>query len=66
MTQCNLENLAQLLSDHLDLDGKLVVLEHLEECETCRVAFYQLSRERDASFFIHRPYNVEKVVAGTT
>ena len=66
MTQCNLENLAQLLSDHLDLDGKLVVLEHLEECEPCREAFYQLSRARDASFFIRRPYNIEKVVAGTS
>ena len=66
MTKCNLENLTQLLSDRLDLDGKLVVLEHLEECETCRTALYRLSRERDASLFIHRPYNVEKVVAGTT
>jgi hypothetical protein len=65
MTHCNKENLAHLLADDLDLDTKIDTLEHLELCTSCRDAFYGLSRERDSSLFIRRPYNVERVAKGS-
>ncbi len=63
MKKCRPENLAKLMADQLDIDGKLEALEHLDECEKCREAFFQLSRARDAAFFIHRPYDIEKAAA---
>jgi anti-sigma factor RsiW len=63
MSACSFKKLVQLLDKQLDLDEKLEVLAHLESCGICRDAVYQISRDRDENFFIHRPYNVEKNVA---
>jgi hypothetical protein len=63
MSACSFKKLVQLLDKQLDLDEKLEVLSHLESCGICRDAVYQISRDRDEGFFIHRPYNVEKNVA---
>lgn len=63
MTACSFKKLVQLLDKQLNLDEKLEVLKHLESCKICRDAVYQISRDRDEAFFIHRPYNVEKHVA---
>ena len=65
MEKCRVESLTQLLSDKLDLDARLEVLGHLDECQACREAFFELSRARDASFFVRRPYDVEKAASGT-
>ncbi len=65
ITHCKKESLAHLLADDLDLDTKIDVLEHLDSCTTCRDAFYGLSRERDSSLFVRRPYNVDKAARGT-
>ena len=63
MTGCSFQKLVQLLDKQLDLDEKLEVLNHIESCRICRDAVYQISRDRDEAFFIHRPYNVEKNIA---
>ncbi len=63
MSTCSFKKLVQLLDKQLELDEKLEVLSHLESCGICRDAIYQISRDRDESFFVHRPYNVEKHVA---
>ena len=62
MTQCSFEKLVQYLDDRLGLDKKLELLEHLDECETCRDAIFHISRDRDADFFIYRPYKVDKAL----
>jgi anti-sigma factor RsiW len=63
MIQCSFENLVQYLDGHLDLDGRLDVLDHLDRCDNCREAIYHISRDRDSNFFVVRPYKVDKVVA---
>ncbi len=63
MSFCNFKKLVQFLDKELDLDEKLEVLDHLESCEICRDSIYQIAHDRDETFFIRRPYNVEKHVA---
>jgi hypothetical protein len=63
MNTCSFKKLVMLLDKKLDLDEKLEVLGHLESCQICRDAVYQISRDRDESLFIRRPYNIEKIVA---
>lgn len=60
MTGCNFERLVQLLDKQLDLDAKLEVFDHLDRCDNCRDAVYQISRDRDSAFFIYRPYRLTK------
>jgi hypothetical protein len=63
MSACSFKKLVQLLDKKLSLDDKLEVLNHLDSCKICHDAVYQIARDRDEAFFIHRPYNVEKHVA---
>jgi len=63
MIACSFKRLVLLLDKKLNLDDKLEVLSHLDSCRICRDAVYQISRDRDEAFFIHRPYNVDKNVA---
>ena len=63
MRQCDFEKLVQYLDKQLDLDGKLDLLEHLDQCDACRDALYQISRDRDAHFFQYRPYHFERILA---
>ena len=63
MDACSFKKLVQLLDKQLSLDEKLDVLDHLDACAICRDAVYQISRDRDEAFFVHRPYHVEKIVA---
>ena len=66
MDGCEFSRLVQLLEGTLDLDSQLAVLEHLDECRTCKEAIYRLSRERDNGYFLRVPYDVDKVLAGRT
>ena len=52
---CNFERLIQLLDKRLSLDHRLELLDHLDRCDNCRDAIYQLSRDRDKDFFIYPP-----------
>jgi hypothetical protein len=63
MSACSFKKLLLLLDKKLSLDEKLEVLSHLDSCRICRDAVYQISRDRDEAYFIHRPYNVDKHVA---
>lgn len=63
MNTCSFKKLVQLLDKQLPLDDKLEVLNHLDTCAICRDAVYQISRDRDEAYFIHRPYKISKIVA---
>ncbi len=63
MNACSFEKLVQMLDKKLDLDEQLEVFGHLRTCEICRDAVYQISRDRDAAFFVYCPYEVEQNVA---
>jgi len=64
MKSCDFEDLVRLLDKELKLDDELEVLCHLDWCQTCRDAVYQISRDRDGDFFVYRPYREPKVVGG--
>jgi anti-sigma factor RsiW len=53
--ECDFEKLVLYLDKKLDLDAQLAVLEHLDDCETCFDAVYQISRDRDAELFVSAP-----------
>ncbi len=63
MNACSFEKLVHLLDKKLSLDEQLEVLDHLHTCAICRDAAYHISRDRDAAFFVYRPYQVEEIVA---
>jgi hypothetical protein len=63
MSICSFKKLVMLLDKKLTLDEKLEVLGHLESCKICRDAVYQISHDRDESFFVHRPYTIRKIPA---
>jgi predicted anti-sigma-YlaC factor YlaD len=63
MNACSFKKLVQLLDKQLRLDEKLEVLNHLDKCQICRDTIYQISRDRDEAYFVHKPYKVEKHVA---
>jgi hypothetical protein len=63
MNSCSFKKLVQLLDKQLNIDEKLEVLDHLDTCQICRDAIYQISRDRDEAYFVRRPFNVEKHVA---
>ena len=62
MSVCSFSRLLQLVGKQLDLDGQLEVYGHLDRCDICRDAVYQLSRDRDEAFFIYRAHCVEPFV----
>ena len=64
MSECSLDDLAQLLSEKLGLDKKIEVLEHLDTCPTCLELIYQLAQDRDEAFFIRKPMKPVKILAG--
>ena len=53
MSACSFRRLLQFINKQLDLDGELKVYDHLDRCDICRDAVYQLSRDRDEAFFIY-------------
>jgi anti-sigma factor RsiW len=55
MRSCSFEKLVQLLDKKLNLDTKLELFDHLDRCDNCREAVYQISRDRDRAFYISRP-----------
>ncbi len=59
MTQCDFDRLVQYLDKQLSIDQQLELFDHLDRCEVCREAIYLLSRDRDAAYFIVRPYKVD-------
>jgi hypothetical protein len=63
MGTCSFKKLVMFLDKKLSLDEKLEVFDHLQGCNICHDTVYQISRDRDEAYFIHRPYRVEKNVA---
>ena len=63
MTRCSFDKLVRYLDKQLDLDAKLELLDHLDWCDTCWETLYQLAKDRDAKFFVYRPYKAERIPA---
>lgn len=59
--QCSFDKLVLYLDKQLDLDGELEVLDHIDECENCHDAVYQITRDRDAEQYGVRRRRREKV-----
>lgn len=62
MSGCNFESLLKLVDKQLDIDSKLVVFDHLDQCYNCRDAVYHIQRDRDESFFMARQPKMPPVV----
>jgi hypothetical protein len=60
---CSFDKLVHLVDKQLCVDDQLRLFSHLDSCSICRDAVYQISRDRDSSFFLYRTYNVRKHVA---
>ena len=58
---CSFEKLVLYLDKQLDIDGQLEVLNHIDECDVCQDAVYQIRRDRDYNLIIRRPYKLEKI-----
>jgi hypothetical protein len=63
MSECNFDKLVRYTEKKLSLDDKLELLQHLDWCDTCWEAIFQLSKDRDVKYFVHRPHRAEKVPA---
>ena len=50
--RCDFEMLVRYLDKQLDVDRQLAVLNHLDRCDTCRDAVYQIVFDRDAHLFL--------------
>ena len=62
MSACSFHRLLQFVNKQLDLDGQLEVYYHLDQCNICRDAVCQLSRDRDEAFSSHRAQRVKPSV----
>ena len=59
MNQCDFDKLVRYLDKQLDIDQQLELFDHLDRCEVCREAIFLLSRDRDAAYFVLRPYKTD-------
>ena len=62
MKACSFDRLLQFVNKQLDLDGQLEVYDHLDRCDICRDAVYQLARDRDEAFHVCRAHRVKPFV----
>ena len=56
MSACSFNRLLLLINKQLDLDGQLEVYDHLDQCDICHDAVYQLARDRDVEFLVYRAH----------
>jgi hypothetical protein len=59
MSICSFDRLLQFRNKNLDLDGQLEIYGHLDRCNICRDAIYQLSRDQNEAFYVHRAYRTK-------
>jgi predicted anti-sigma-YlaC factor YlaD len=53
MRACNFECLLQFVNNELDLDKQLDIYDHLDRCDICRDAIFQISRDLDKLLFFY-------------
>ena len=53
MSACNFEYLLRFVNNELDLDKQLDVYAHLDRCDICRDAVFQISRDLDKLLFFY-------------
>jgi hypothetical protein len=58
MSACSFNRLVHFVNKRLDLDGQQEIYCHLDRCEICRDAVYELSRERNKTLRLHRAYGM--------
>jgi len=61
MIACSFDNLIKLLDKKLELDSRLDVYDHLDNCDTCRDAIYHIKRDRDEAALLFRPFRARKL-----
>ena len=59
MGRCEFDRLVRYLDKQLNLDEQLELFDHLDHCDVCRETIYLLARDRDAAFFVFRPYRTD-------
>ena len=59
MSACSFDRLLQFVNKQLDLDGQLEVYDHLDRCNICREAVYQLSHDLDGVPFTCRAHSAK-------
>jgi anti-sigma factor RsiW len=62
MSACSFDRLLKFVNKQLNPDRHLEVYDHLDRCDICRDAVYQLGRERDEAFLIYRGHRVKPSV----
>ena len=62
MSACSFSRLLKFLNKQLDLDGQLEIHHHLDRCDICRDAVYELVRDRDGAFLINGAHGVKPSV----
>lgn len=60
---CNYNKLAKFIEGHLDLNDKLEILFHLENCTACFDEVYKLRKMQDEKYFVKKKFNLEKMVS---
>jgi len=53
MTRCDFDKMVRYLDKQLNIDEKLQLFDHLDQCDVCREAMYLLARDRDAALFVY-------------
>lgn len=53
MSACNFEYLLQFVDNQLDPDKQLEIYDHLDRCDICRDALFQISRDRKMLLFFY-------------
>ncbi|MDR1728262.1 MAG: zf-HC2 domain-containing protein [Acidobacteriota bacterium] len=56
MATCSFQKLVQLLDNELGIDDRLEVLEHVDSCDICRDAVYQITLDRDEALFVRNAH----------
>ena len=53
MARCDFDKMVRYLDKQLNIDEKLELFDHLDQCDVCREAMYLLARDRDSALFVY-------------
>lgn len=56
---CNYNKLSDFVENKLDIDSRLEILEHLEQCSHCFDEVYKLKKMRDGRHFIYKELDID-------
>ena len=62
MSACSFGQLVQFVNKQLDLDEQLQVYNHLDLCDICRDAVFELARDLGETCFVHCAHHADPSV----